>query len=331
MRKICLLSILLGVIFLTGCTMKKESDVKVYQIGFTTAPKEIDPYYIFAKNFSDIVSKKSEGKIRIDIKGSGQLGQEGEMFTGMQIGTTDMAIMTNAYVSGYIPQAGIFDFPFIFKNEEQAAEILDGTLGQDVLNEYEHYGIKALAYGEGGFRHLVTINKAVREPKDFKGLKIRCMETETYISTYQELGTNAVPMAWAETITGLQQGTIDGLDVPISVAYANGFVDVAHDLNLTGHFYSPLILCVSNYVYKDMTTEQQKILQEAAVEAGRLCRQSNQKLESGMLKEMENQGMQIVRDVDVNAFKEKFAKFYEKRADKVGQDYYQRLMEQIKE
>ena len=92
---------------LVGCS-KKDDGKKVFQIGFTTAPVENDPYYIFAKTFSDIVKEKTNGNIVIDIKGSGQLGQEGEMFTGMQIGTTDMAIMTNAYISGYIPQAGLF-------------------------------------------------------------------------------------------------------------------------------------------------------------------------------------------------------------------------------
>lgn len=88
---------------------------------------------------------------------------------------------------------------------------LDGEIGQSILKEYDNYGVKALGWGEGGFRHLVTLNKAVREPADMKGLKIRCMETETYLATYAALGVNAVPMAWSETITGLQQGTIDGL------------------------------------------------------------------------------------------------------------------------
>lgn len=232
-------------IFLIACRENKKEEVRKIQIGFTTAAIDSDPYYIFAKNFSEIVDKKTNGRIKIEVKGGGQLGQEGEMFTGMQIGTTDMAVMTNAYVSGYIPAAGLFDLPFIFKNNEEAARILDGKLGTEVLNEYGKFGIKALAYGEGGFRHLVTLKNQVRKPEDFKGLKIRCMETESYIATYAALGTNAVPMAWSETITGLQQGTIDGLDIPISVIYANGFSDIAKDLNLTGHFYSPLIICMS--------------------------------------------------------------------------------------
>ena len=317
-------------IFLIACRENKKEEVRKIQIGFTTAAIDSDPYYIFAKNFSEIVDKKTNGRIKIEVKGGGQLGQEGEMFTGMQIGTTDMAVMTNAYVSGYIPAAGLFDLPFIFKNNEEAARILDGKLGIEVLNEYEKFGIKALAYGEGGFRHLVTLKNQVEKPEDFKGLKIRCMETESYIATYAALGTNAVPMAWSETITGLQQGTIDGLDIPISVIYANGFSDIAKDLNLTGHFYSPLIICMSKKIFDSFDENDKKILIESAKEAGQICRDFNKNSESKMLEEMKAQGMEIVDDVDIPAFQNILKDFYSKRSKNIGGNYVEELMKEIK-
>ena len=317
-------------IFLIACRENKKEEVRKIQIGFTTAAIDSDPYYIFAKNFSEIVDKKTNGRIKIEVKGGGQLGQEGEMFTGMQIGTTDMAVMTNAYVSGYIPAAGLFDLPFIFKNNEEAARILDGKLGIEVLNEYEKFGIKALAYGEGGFRHLVTLKNQVKKPEDFKGLKIRCMETESYIATYAALGTNAVPMAWSETITGLQQGTIDGLDIPISVIYANGFSDIAKDLNLTGHFYSPLIICMSKKIFDSFDENDKKILIESAKEAGQICRDFNKNSESKMLEEMKAQGMEIVDDVDIPAFQNILKDFYSKRSKNIGGNYVEELMKEIK-
>lgn len=317
-------------IFLIACRENKKEEVRKIQIGFTTTAIDSDPYYIFAKNFSEIVDKKTNGRIKIEVKGGGQLGQEGEMFTGMQIGTTDMAVMTNAYVSGYIPAAGLFDLPFIFKNNEEAARILDGKLGTEVLNEYEKFGIKALAYGEGGFRHLVTLKNQVRKPEDFKGLKIRCMETESYIATYAALGTNAVPMAWSETITGLQQGTIDGLDIPISVIYANGFSDIAKDLNLTGHFYSPLIICMSKKIFDSFDENDKKILIESAKEAGQICRDFNKNSESKMLEEMKAQGMEIIDDVDIPAFQNILKDFYSKRSKNIGGNYVEELMKEIK-
>ena len=304
---------------------------KVYQIGFTTAAVENDPYYVFAKNFSDIVAERTGGEIKIDVMGGGQLGQEGEMFSGMQMGTTDMAVMTNAYASGYVPASGLFDLPFIFKDNETAAEILDGDLGQKVLTEYDNYNVKALGWGEGGFRHLVTLNKEVRKPEDMKGLKIRCMETETYLATYAALGVNAVPMAWSETITGLQQGTIDGLDIPVSVTYSNGFPDIAKDLNMTGHFYSPLLICMSKELYDSLTADEQKILEEAAVEAGKICRSNNSKVEAEMLDEMAKQGMTIVNDVDLVSFREVLGDFYDSRKQAIGKTYVEDLLEKLGE
>ena len=329
-KRACMAAVLAAAGILTACSGgQKESGEKVFQIGFTTAAVENDPYYIFAKNFSDLVSEKSGGSLRIDVMGGGQLGQEGEMFTGMQIGTTDMAVMTNAYASGYVPAAGLFDLPFVFKDNETAAAILDGDIGQSVLKEFDRYGVKALAWGEGGFRHLVTKEKEVRVPQDFKGLKIRCMETESYIATYGVLGTNAVPMAWSETITGLQQGTIDGLDIPISVTYTNGFPDIAKYLNMTGHFYSPLIICVSGELYDELSPEEQTLLREAAVEAGKLSRKNNAELETVMLEEMEADGMTVVRDVDTAAFQEVLGSFYAERAETIGGTYVEDLLKAL--
>ena len=170
----------------------------------------------------------------------------------------------------------------------------------------------------------------MKKPEDLKGLKIRCMETESYIATYAALGTNAVPMAWSETITGLQQGTIDGLDIPISVIYANGFSDIAKDLNLTGHFYSPLIICMSKKIFDSFDENDKKILIESAKEAGQICRDFNKNSESKMLEEMKAQGMEIVDDVDIPAFQNILKDFYSKRSKNIGGNYVEELMKEIK-
>ena len=161
-------------------------------------------------------------------------------------------------------------------------------------------------------------------------MKIRCMETESYIATYAALGTNAVPMAWSETITGLQQGTIDGLDIPISVIYANGFSDIAKDLNLTGHFYSPLIICMSKKIFDSFDENDKKILIESAKEAGQICRDFNKNSESKMLEEMKAQGMKIIDDVDIPAFQNILKDFYSKRSKNIGGNYVEELMKEIK-
>lgn len=330
MKKIFKLLILCTAIIFSfvGCGEKK---VKTLQLGFTTAANPDDPYFVFGNEFAKIVEEKSGGKLKIDLMAGGQLGQEREMFEGMQIGTVDMAIMTNAYASNFVPASGVFDLPFIFKDNETAAKILDGPLGTKVLKSYEEKNVKALAWGEGGFRHLVTMKDEVRKPADFKGLKIRCMETKTYIATYEALNANAVPMAWSETITGLQQGTIDGLDIPISVIYSNGFPEIAHTLSLTGHFYSPLIMSISLGTWNDLSEKNQKILTEAAKEAGNRNRAHNAKVEGEMLGIMESQGMTIVKDVNTPSFQETLKNFYMEQKDNIGGNYVEELLKALSE
>jgi len=138
-------------------------------------------------------------------------------------------------------------------------------------------------------------------------------------------------MAWSETITGLQQGTIDGLDIPISVTYTNGFPDIAKYLNMTGHFYSPLIICVSGELYDELSPEEQTLLREAAVEAGKLSRKNNAELETVMLEEMEADGMTVVRDVDTAAFQEVLGSFYAERAETIGGTYVEDLLKALEE
>ncbi|WP_206039082.1 TRAP transporter substrate-binding protein [Fusobacterium sp. FSA-380-WT-3A] len=252
------------------------------------------------------------------------------MFEGMQLGTVDMAIMTNAYASNFVNASGVFDLPFIFKDSNTAAKILDSDLGTRVLNEYENKKVKALSWGEGGFRHLVTMNRGVKKPEDFRGLKIRCMETNTYIETYNALKTNAVPMAWSETITGLQQKTIDGLDIPISVIYSNGFPEIAKYLSLTGHFYSPLVMCMSLDVWNGLDDQQKQIISDSSKEAGKLCRQHNQEVEQVLLQKMKEQGMTIIRDVDIKSFQNILGDFYMKQSSYIGGTYVEDLLKELK-
>lgn len=306
-----------------------SSASRTYQIGFTTAMNEGDPYYEFALAFKKQVEERTNGSISIDLMGNSQLGAEGEMFTGMQQGLTDMAIMTNAYCSGYVPASGVFDLPFLFETTAQAAEVLDSEIGQNILLEYESYGVEALAWGEGGYRQLVTKNTLVTKPEDMKGLKIRCMETESYIATYQALGVNPVPMAWSECMTGMQQGTIDGLDIPVSFIYNTRFQDVAKYTNMISHFYSPLVLCMSKNIYDSLSDEEQTILTEAAVAAGARTREIYSQSEADYIDKLEKDGMVVNFDVDFDAFREAMGDLYNKRKATVGGTYVDDVLKMV--
>lgn len=296
-------------------------------IGYTTAANENDPYHVTAMKFKEIVEDKTGGRIVVNNYPSSQLGSEPEMWEGMQTGTCDMAVMTNAYVSSYIPANGCLDLPFIFSDLDQARGVLDGEFGQKLMDNMEGSGVTCLAFSEGGFRQLCTRSKAIRTPADLAGQKIRCMETKTYLSAYAALDVNATPMAWGELLTALQQGTVDGCDAPLSVLYTNGFPDICKYIDNVNLFYSPLPVCISTQVLNKLSAEDQHILRDAAKEAGVAARANNDATAESMEADLTAQGMTIVStdEVDTDAFRAAASACYTDMESYIGSEWVNEL------
>ncbi|MFA5536401.1 MAG: TRAP transporter substrate-binding protein [Bacillota bacterium] len=334
--------LLLSLVAVAGCGNKEgppQTDEtstpapapKVIQVAHVSSPDMNDPYHRFAANFAENVAQRSNGTIKIEVITGGQFGQEREMFEGMKIGTVDMGVMTNSYASVFVPAAALFDLPFLFPDYDTANRVLDGPVGQKVLASFKGSGVEPLAWGVGGFRHLVTNGSGARVPSDLVGKKIRSMETKMYMATYKALGVNAVPMAYSETIPGLQQKTIDGVDLPLSVLAANRFYELADYISMTGHFYSPLILCMSDSVWKNLSSEQQNMVKEAAVDAGNELRDFIAENELVQLQVLKDNGMKAVEDVDYGAFQEALATFYEEQKTTIGSALVDELMAALEE
>ncbi len=321
-------ALLVGV---TGCgflSSKKEKGGPItIGIGYTTASNPDDPYHVTALTFKNYVEKHTNGRIKVNEYPSSQLGSEPEMWEGMQIGTCDAAVLTNAYVASYVRANGALDLPFIFKDVKQARSILDGEFGQALQKNMDNTGVTLLAFSEGGFRQLCTRDKAIRKPDDLKGLKIRSMETKTYLSAYKALGVNATPMAWGELLTALQQGAVDGCDAPLSVLYTNGFPDICKYIDNVNLFYSPLPVCISTKLYKELTPEDQKIVKEAAVEAAKAARKNNDDSTERMEKDLASKGMTIIpeKEVDSSGFREVAKSCYEDMESYIGSKWVRDL------
>lgn len=314
-----------------GSDSQSSGDVKTFQLGHILSANDDDPYQVFATNFAKNVEEMSGGKIKIEVIPNAQLGGERDMMEGMQLGTIQMSVQTNVNTGAFAPKFLAFDLPFIFNSPEQAYKILDGPLGREVLDSLEPLGIKGLAWGEGGFRHMINKVTPIKKPGDLKGLKFRSLENSLYVDTYKALGTNPTPMAWTETFTAMQQGTIDGLDIPINVIKANRFYEVSKYLSLTGHFYSPLYIAVSKSIWDNLSAEEQDIMMKAAKKAGDDERKFVQGNEKKAIEDMEAQGLKVNSDVDFAAFQDALAPVYDQYKQKIGAEFFDKLMKAVKE
>ena len=253
---------------------------------------------VFAKE----VEKRTQGRIKIQNFYSGSLGGERESIEAVQLGTQELTFTSTGPVPNFVPEARIFDIPFLFRDKAHARAVLDGPIGQAMLAKFEAKGFKALAWGENGVRHMTNSKRAVNSPDDLKGLKMRTMENPVHIAAYKGFGIVPTPMAFPEVFTALQQGTVDGQENPLSVIMAAKFDQVQKHLSLTGHVYSPCVMLMSKAAFDKLSAADKTAFLEAAKEAVKANRARVDEDDAKGAAELKSKGMSVVENLDKAKF-----------------------------
>lgn len=273
----------------------------VLKLGMTT--NEQDSFMIAAVKFAQEVQDKTDGKYAIELHPNGDLGGERDMLESMQMGTLDMGIVTSGPFVNFSSDMGVLDMPYLFANKEQAYAVLDGEVGRSLLDTLESSSLKGLAYAERGFRDITNSVRPVKTAEDLKGLKIRVMENEVYQKAFEALGVNATPMAWADALTALQQGTVDGEENPINVINSYKLWESQKYATLDGHSYSTAIVTMSLDKFNELDADTQQIFLDAAQDAAEYERAWVAAQEEDQLQAMKDNGMEVIEDPDIDSFK----------------------------
>ncbi|WP_089961689.1 TRAP transporter substrate-binding protein [Limnohabitans sp. 2KL-3] len=248
------------------------------------------------------VEKRTNGRIKIQNFYSASLGSERESIESVQLGTQELTTTSTGPVPNFVPETRILDVPFLFRDKAHARAVLDGPIGQELLATFEPKGMKALAWGENGVRHMTNSKRAVNSPDDLKGLKMRTMENSVHVAAYKSLGIVTTPMAFAEVFTALQQGTVDGQENPLSVIMAANFDQVQKHLTLTGHVYSPAVILMNKGTFDKLSAADKKIFLDSAKEAVKVNRARVDKDDANGVAELRKKGMTIIENVDKSKF-----------------------------
>lgn len=300
------------------------------KIGWTTSDGPTDPYAIAAREFKKALDAAAPGQFDVQFFPNRQLGDEKEMLEGMSFGTLHLGVITNAPIASIEPAFQVNDMPFLYADEPQAHKVLDGAVGQALLAKLAKKKIKGLGFAEGGFRQMINNVRPVVEPKDVAGVKWRVMQNPVYLGMFRALGGNAVPMAWGETFTAVQQGTVDGLEIPIAVIQNNGYFEVCKYLSLTNHTYSALGVLMSQKVFDKLSAANQKAVQEAAKAAIAAQRKMNAANEEKIKETLANKGMKINKIKDPAAFRAKVGPVYDEFKPSIGADIMDQVLAAVK-
>jgi tripartite ATP-independent transporter DctP family solute receptor len=333
MKKLNFIALALIVVMVLGTACGQTVDnpptsaePTVIKLGMTI--NEQDSFYVCATKFSELVEERTNGAYDIQLFPNSSLGDERTMLESMQMGTLDSGIITSGPFVNFVPEFGVLDLPFLFPDNASAYKVLDGEIGKEILSKLEDHDLKGLAYAERGFRNLTNSVRPVRTAEDIKDLKIRVMENEVYLSAFKAMDVNAVPMAWTEALTALQQGTIQGQENPVNVIHAYKMWDSQKHVTMTRHAYAAAVITFSEEVFNSLPADVQEIFVQAAQEAAEYERAWVAENEEAQITDLKANGMELIEEPDLESFRQAVQTVYDQYPQ--YSEYLTRIKEAIK-
>jgi tripartite ATP-independent transporter DctP family solute receptor len=250
------------------------------------------------------VRERSHGELDMQFFGSTLISKELEIMNAVKSGNIAIGNPGGAAATVF-PEMGVFLVPYLVQSYDQAYKMFNGKIGDALDKQFqEKYKLKTLCFFDYGFRHFWTSKKAIKEPKDLRGAKIRVQQAKVFGDTINGLGGNAVPMAWGEVISAAKSGVIDGGDLPIVNQIALKIYEVSKYCSMTFHNYGPTLNTMNLAVWEGLSEPHKKLMLDTSREAQSKCRELTESVDNfaAAKRELEPKGM-IVVEADVDAFR----------------------------
>ena len=260
------------------------------------------------------VDRRSDGQLKIEIYADGQLGPERDLIELIQIGSLAMTKVSTAPLENFSPLIKVFSLPYLFRDHEHFWQMANGPIGRELLDASVPYRLKGLTYFDAGARSFYISkkrNKVVRHPDDLDGLSIRVQRSRTAVRLVELLGAKPIPIPFGELYTALDTGTVDGAENNPPSLYTTRQYEVTAAYTLNEHTIVPDILIIGVDTWNRLSPEEQGWLQASADAASVHQRKLWAEAEAEMLQIIEDSGVQVVRDVDRDAFRARTEPMYE--------------------
>lgn len=288
--------------------------------------------HVAAERYRDLVAERTDGAVEVRIFPNNQLADDVQALQQMQFGAIEAAIIPTAKMSGFEPAMQLPDLPFLFPSPEIAHQFLDSEVGDQLLATLEDQGLVGVTFWESGFKQF-TCNNAVETPEDFEGRQVRVMESPMLVEQFRAMGASAVPIAFSETYTALQQGVVDCQENPLVSIVNMRFYEVQSDVVISNHAYLGYAFIFSQRWLDQLDPEVREVLVDTARELTDFQREETERREAGFLEVIEESDANLSHLPEENRglFEEATRPVHEMFRDEIGSDLldaaYQKLDE----
>ncbi len=277
------------------------------------------PFQVGFEEFRRVLEDRTNGAVQVQIFENEQLGTEEEATLMVKLGAlAASAASAGGGISAFVPEAEIFNFPFIFRDLDHFYRVLDGPVGERVAGRIEdELDVVVLGYWFAGRRNAWNAERPVVTPSDFEGLKIRVIPTPILVDTFNALGAQATPMSFGELYSALEQGVVDGAETDHVDLYQERFYEVTKYVSYTRHLYLAVALIFSRKLYDELPPEVQAAVVEAGRASTRVQRLAMTSMTASALEELQRLGLEF-NEVDRALFEDEVRQVYLDNAGRVG-------------
>lgn len=272
------------------------------------------PTSLGAQYFADLVEERTNGKIKILVKTSGELGVEKDVIDQMTYGGIDFARISLSQLAEKIPEMNILQFPYIYQDSSHMWRVLDGELGDYFMNLTEDYDLVGLSWYDAGARNFYSASKAITCLNDVEGMKIRVQESQLMADMVEAMGGIPVKMEYEDVYSGLERGIVDGAENNWSSYIFMNHNEVARYFTVDEHTRVPeLQLCSAN-TFHLLSEEEKEIIVQCAKESALYERALWREQELSCREQAVNSGVVVIElTLEQKAeFQEAMEKVYEK-------------------
>lgn len=266
-------------------------DIQERTIKFGHLNNTDHPTSMGVKKFAEIVAAKSGGKIKVQEFAASQLGNELQQQSALVGGVQEMLVASTTSLAGIVREFGLLDFPFLFSNPRQADAMVDGPLGKALTAKLADKGIVVLGFFDLGFRNVTNSKRPITKGEDLDGLKLRVIPNPVFIETFKNFKANPVPMPFAELYGALESKAVDGQENPYAVILSSKLYEVNKYVSETNHVYATNPVQISKRFWEKLSPAEQKLLQDAAVEAQNYQRVASREVSAKAVAELKAKGM----------------------------------------
>jgi tripartite ATP-independent transporter DctP family solute receptor len=305
------------------------ASAKNYKWTFSSIGSENSFRHQTIKQFKEIIEKKTNGQVKINVMLNGILGSAKETFQSLQMGGIQFQLAAASAVGTAFPGGQILALPFMVSNRDEAYALLEGPIGQKICDALEKSNVKVLAFADLDFVQVTNNIRPINIPDDFKGITVRSPSALQYIATFKTLGSSVSTMPLGEVYMALSQKLIDGQFNPLDTIRTKSIYEVQDYLAIMNMFFYNTYFCMNKDTWDKLDPELQKIVQEAAIEGAKVGRAFSKNQYEKNLKILTPNFKEITYP-EIEPFRKKVEPVYSQLEPVMGKEIIQETIEFLK-